>query len=352
MKYSQNIQERIVQFDYSILQSLKKMDEINKKLLLVFDKDIFIGVLSIGDIQKAIIANRPMDTCITEIMRKDFVYAKINDDKKTVLKLMQEHRIECMPILDESLQLVSVYLWNDVFVSKKRSGGINLNLPVVIMAGGQGNRLKPITNVLPKPLIPIGEKTIIEQIMDKFCDAGCNTFFLSVNYKAEMIKYYFSTLCNKNYVINYLQEKSPLGTAGSLHLLKGIISTTFFVSNCDILVDQDIADILDYHRSNENEITVVAALKNYSIPYGIMETSEDGLLQSITEKPELTFKINTGFYILEPHLIDEIPEKEVFHITTLIAKLQTQKRKVGVFPVSEKSWKDIGEWDQYITYMK
>jgi NDP-sugar pyrophosphorylase family protein len=257
-----------------------------------------------------------------------------------------------MPILDENLQLVSVYLWNDVFVSKKRSGGINLNLPVVIMAGGQGNRLKPLTNILPKPLIPIGEKTIIEQIMDKFCDAGCNTFFLSVNYKSEMIKYYFSTLSNNNYIINYLQEESPLGTAGSLHLLKGIINTTFFVSNCDILVDQDIADILEYHRSNENEITVVAALKNYSIPYGIMETGEDGLLQSITEKPELTFKINTGLYILEPNLIDEIPEKEVFHITTLITKLRSQKRKVGVFPVSEKSWRDIGELNQYLTFLK
>ena len=188
--------------------------------------------------------------------------------------------------------------------------------------------------------------------MDKFCDAGCNTFYLSINYKAEMIKYYFSTLQKDIYHISYLQEEKALGTAGSLHLLKGKINSTFFLSNCDILVNQEISDIYEYHRTIKNEITIVAALKNYSIPYGILETSKDGLLQSITEKPELTFKINTGLYILEPHLINEIPENEFFHITSLIDKLQKEKRKVGVFPVSEKSWRDIGEWNEYHKFLK
>jgi dTDP-glucose pyrophosphorylase len=347
MNYSQTLQERFIQSDFSILQSLKKMDAVNKKLLLVFDKETFLGVLSIGDIQKAIIANIPMETCITVIMRKNFVYAKITDNKNTILQLMQENRIECMPVLDENNQLVVAYLWDEVFGNKKRNEAIQLNLPVIIMAGGQGSRLKPLTNILPKPLIPIGDKTIIEQIMDKFCDVGCNKFYISLNYKAEMIKYYFSTLQNEAYQISYLQEEMPLGTAGSLHLLKGKINTTFFVSNCDILIDQDISEIFEYHRANQNEITLVAALKHYFIPYGILETSQDGLLRYITEKPELTFKINTGLYILEPHLINEVPQNELYHITSLIAKLQKEKRKVGVFPVSEKSWKDIGEWAEY-----
>lgn len=352
MSFQMTIQERMIQQDCTILQSLKKMDAVNKKLLLVFDKEVFIGVLSIGDIQKAIITNIPLETCITKIIRKNFVYAKITDDKKTVLQLMQEHRIECMPILDENLQLDSVYIWDDMFITKKRNDGIQINLPVVIMAGGQGSRLKPLTNILPKPLIPIGEKSIIEQIMDKFCDVGCNNFYLSVNYKAEIIKYYLSTLQNNIYNISYLDEDKPLGTGGSLHLLGGKINTTFFVSNCDILIDQDILDILEYHRSNKNEITVVAALKHYPLPYGILETRQNGLLQSITEKPELTFKINTGLYILEPHLINEIPENELYHITTLIEKLQKENRKIGVFPVSEKSWKDIGGWNEYQKFFK
>jgi dTDP-glucose pyrophosphorylase len=342
-----SFQERIIQSDFNILNSLKKMDEVNKKLLLVFDEDTFIGVLSIGDVQRAIIANVPLDTCITKIMRKEYVFANIADDKDKVLKLMQEHRIECMPILGDNQQLVTVYLWDDVFVSAKRSDGIKLGLPVIIMAGGQGARLKPLTNILPKALIPIGEKTIIEQIMDNFCEVGCNTFYISINYRAEMIKHYFSTLKSDSYKITFLQENIPLGTAGSLHLLRGKVNSTFFLSNCDILIDQDILDILEYHRSTKNEITIVAALKHYPIPYGILQTSCEGLLESITEKPEIILKINSGLYILEPNVLNEIPENEFYHITTLIEKLKKENRRVGVFPVSEKSWKDIGEWGEY-----
>ncbi len=347
MDYPLLIQQRIIQLNSSILQSLKKMDEINKKLLLVFSKNSFVGILSIGDIQKALIADISLETEISKIMRKDFVYAKSTDEKKAVLQLMQEHRIECMPIVDENFQLVSVYVWDDVFASNTRNEGIQLNLPVVIMAGGEGNRLKPLTNILPKPLIPIGEKTILELIMEKFYEVGCSPFYLSLNYKAEMIKQYLSSLQNNKYQIVYLQEEKPLGTAGSLYLLKGIIKSTFFVTNCDILIDQDILDIYKYHLDNRNEITLVAALKHYPIPYGILETSRNGLLKSIMEKPELTIKINTGFYLLEPHLIEEIPDNEFYHITALIEKLQNAKRKIGVFPVSEKSWRDIGEWSEY-----
>lgn len=349
MSYSNEISERIIKSNSTILQALKKMDAINKKLLLVFEDNKFLGVLSIGDIQKAIIGNISLETFVQTIMRKDFLFAKISDDKKSILNLMQQYRIECMPILDESANLVSLYMWDDVFSSEKRSDGLKINLPVVIMAGGEGTRLKPLTNIIPKPLIPINDKTIIERIMDKFIEVGCNEFFLSVNYKADMIKYYFS---NTNYSIMFIQEDQPLGTAGSLHLLKGKINSTFFVTNCDILIDQDINSILEYHKQNKNEITLVAALKHYPIPYGIVETTHEGLLKKITEKPEITFKINTGLYILEPNLIDDIPANRRFDITDLIAELLKGNKKVGVFPVSEKSWRDIGDWNEYKQILK
>jgi NDP-sugar pyrophosphorylase family protein len=188
--------------------------------------------------------------------------------------------------------------------------------------------------------------------MDKFVDVGCENFFLSVNYKAEMIKYYFSSLNNKNYRINYFKEKKPLGTAGSLYLLKDKINSTFFVSNCDIIIEQDYAEILKYHKKNKNEITIVAAVKNYPIPYGTIESTEHGQLKSLQEKPNIIFKINTGMYILEPHLIDEIPINEFYHITYLIDKLNKEGRKVGVFPVSEGSWTDIGNWSEYLKMIK
>jgi len=216
------------------------------------------------------------------------------------------------------------------------------------MAGGRGTRLAPLTNIWPKPLIPVNEKTIIEDIMDKFVEVGCNKFYLSVNYKAEVIKQYFENLNSSYYQISYIQEEKPLGTAGSLYLLKDKIHSAFFVTNCDILIDEDYTAIYDYHKANHNEITMVAAIKSFPIPYGTIETKEGGQLNSIQEKPELSFKINTGMYILEPNLLKEIPENEFLHITTLIEKLHQEGRKVGVFPVSEGSWSDIGNWEEYI----
>jgi dTDP-glucose pyrophosphorylase len=348
MEYPRQIEQRFIDVNNTILQALQQMDIINKKLLLVFQEDKFSGVLSIGDIQKAIIANLPFEASIGKIMRKDFLFAHSQGNKQQVFKLMKEQRIECMPVLDDSGALITAYMWEDVFLQEKRHGA-KLGLPVVIMAGGKGTRLKPLTNVLPKPLIPINEKTIIEHIMDKFCEVGCNDFQLSVNYKAEMIQHYLSSLDpDPGYQIQYVHEQKPLGTAGSLHLLKGKLNSTFFVTNCDIIIDQDISEIYEFHKKYKNEITIVAALKNYAVPYGVLEAGEEGKLISISEKPDLTFKINTGFYVLEPHLVDEIPVNSFYHITQLIDKLVESKRRVGVFPISEKSWKDIGDWKEYL----
>jgi NDP-sugar pyrophosphorylase family protein len=138
-----------------------------------------------------------------------------------------------------------------------------------------------------------------------------------------------------------------MGTAGSLSLLKGKIKETFFVSNCDILIEQDYSEILKYHRKNKNEITIIAALQHFPLAYGIIEAGEKGNLVDLVEKPELTFKINSGMYILEPNLIDEIPEDKFFHITHLIEKVKLRDGNIGVFPVSQRSWKDIGTWSEY-----
>jgi NDP-sugar pyrophosphorylase family protein len=251
-----------------------------------------------------------------------------------------------MPVVSTENELLNVYFWEELFGKKEIAPARQFNLPVVIMAGGTGIRLKPLTNVLPKPLIPIGDKTMLEEIFERFGKHGCDTFYVSVNYKAELIEYY---LRNQNlpYKLNFFKEEKPMGTAGSLSLLKDHIHKTFFVSNCDILIEQDYSEILSYHNENKNEITLVAALKHYPIPYGTVETGENGQLIELKEKPELTFKINSGMYILDPHLLDEIPDNQFFHITQLIEKVKNRKGKVGVFPVSEKSWKDIGNWEEY-----
>ena len=332
----------------TISEALKQMDLIKRKLLIIVNEDSsFFSLLSIGDIQRAIIANKPLDTLINQIIREDVRVAYVGDDLEAVKNRMRIKRNEFMPIINELREIIDVIFWEDLFENETRQKQKSLNIPVVIMAGGKGNRLKPLTNVLPKPLIPINNKTIIEDIMDRFLLSGCNDFFISVNYKAEMIRYYLNSLENKSYNIKYFQEDKPLGTAGSLSLLKGKITKTFFVSNCDILIDQDYSEILKYHRENNNEITIISALKHFPIPYGTIKSGENGQLIELIEKPELTFKINSGMYILEPNLLNLIPENKFLHITDLIQSVKERDGKIGVFPVSEKSWKDFGSLSEY-----
>jgi NDP-sugar pyrophosphorylase family protein len=270
-----------------------------------------------------------------------------NESIDSIKTKMLKYRTECMPILNQEKQLVDVYFWADIFGTSEKRKKLEINLPVVIMAGGKGTRLKPITNVIPKPLIPIGEKTILELIMDKFNSYGVDDFHISVNYKAEMIKYYFAQKEIKEYQINFFEETKPLGTAGSLHLLKKQLHEPFFVTNCDIIIEQDYDEIMNYHKSNNNEMTVVAALKHEILPYGILDTETNGVLKDISEKPERTLMINAGMYILNPELLQEIPENDFYHITHLMKNLLSQKRKVGVFPVSDGAWHDVGEWNKY-----
>ena len=336
-----------IESDKSLTDALKQMDVVGKKLLMVFSRGQFIGLLSIGDLQRAIINNIDLITHVGEILREDIVVADEGESIESIKSKKLQIRAEFMPVVNDRREIVKVIFWEDLFGSPILPPKKQFHVPVVIMAGGLGSRLKPLTNVIPKPLIPINEKTIIEHIFDRFREHGCDSFYISVNYKAELIEYYLDEQ-NLPYNIVYFKENVPMGTAGSLSLLKGKIKDTFFVSNCDILIEEDYSEILEYHKRNNNEITIVAALKSYNIPYGTIKSGEKGELKELIEKPCFTFKINSGMYILEPHLIDEIPNDKFFHITQLIEKVKNRRGRVGVFPVSEKSWKDIGEWSVYL----
>lgn len=323
------------------------MDEIAVKVLFVFKGADFLGLLTIGDIQRAIIKNIPITASITEILDKNKVYASIHESQESIAKKMRRMRAECMPIIGNPGELIDVIFWKDLFDREAHPIRENINLPVVIMAGGKGTRLKPLTNVIPKPLIPIGDKTILEEIMDQFQNIGCNKFYMSVNYKYDMLQFYLSQV-ERKYDIDFFMEDKPLGTIGSVSLLKDKITTPFFVSNCDILIDQDYRDVYEYHTQNKNELTIVVAVKSQSIPYGVIETEEGGILKAIKEKPENTYMINTGVYLMNPELIAEIPEGEFFHVTHLMEKIQARGGRIGCFPVSENSWTDIGEWREYL----
>jgi dTDP-glucose pyrophosphorylase len=341
------INQRKIRPNASLLEAMKKMDTIGVKTLLVFDADKFIGLLTIGDIQRAIIKGTNLSSSIFTILDKNKIYASIFDSQEVIQNNMKTLRAECMPVLDQNNELVDVLFWKDIFLNDDSNQREKIDLPVVIMAGGKGTRLKPLTNIIPKPLIPVGEKTILEEIMNQFETIGCTKFHMSVNYKYDMIEYYLSQLEHK-YDISFFQEEKPLGTIGSVALLKGKITTPFFVSNCDILINQDYRDVYEYHISNKNDITIVTAIKTYTIPYGVIETEEGGIMTGLSEKPEFNYMINTGVYILNPELIDLIPEGEFFHITHLMEKVRKNGGKVGCFPVSNGAWRDMGEWPEYL----
>lgn len=339
---------RNIRQNTTLISALKKMDSLSSKLLIVENNDKFIGLLSAGDIQRAIIKGISLNEKVISILRDDIKVAYRGDSLESIKRMMLEYRMEFCPLISEDQKILEIYYWEDIFLEQKPWIARKFNLPVVIMAGGKGSRLKPLTNVLPKPLIPINEKTILEEIIELYASHGCDNYFISVNYKADLIKYYVNNLALP-YKISFVEESIPMGTAGSLSMLRKMIEETFFVTNCDILIKQDYSEILDYHYDQKNEITIVSALKHFPIKYGTLETGDNGYLKELVEKPELTFKINSGMYILEPHLINEIPRDKNSDITELIWSLNKANRKVGVFPVSENSWTDIGDLKVYLS---
>jgi len=348
MNSNPKILQRSINQEYSLIQSLKIMDSTGfRSLLVVNSEGLFEGILSIGDIQRAIIANMPLDVVVSKVMRKNPRIAHSDTPIEYIKQEMLQFRMEFIPVVDESNRIINIHFWDELFIAQKLPPQKLFDLPVVIMAGGEGTRLKPLTNVIPKPLLPIGETTILEEIFNRFKEHGCNHFYISINYKADLIKYYIESL-GLPFKLTFFKENKPLGTAGSLQLLINQINNTFFVTNCDILIEQDYSEILDYHKSNNNDITLVAVLKTYGIPYGTVDTGDNGELRELLEKPDITLKINSGMYILEPKILQEIPEDQFFHITHLIKKIRSRGGRIGVFPVSEKSWRDIGDWNVYL----
>jgi dTDP-glucose pyrophosphorylase len=334
-------------FKATIKDALKLLDKNASKVVFVVNKQKeLIGSLTDGDIRRWILSNGSLQVYVEKVMNKNPVIFSEGTDHLFIKEAMQKRKIECVPIVNSAKKLVDVIFGSALPVKGKIASGELRNISVVIMAGGMGTRLKPFTNILPKPLIPLGDKTILEEIMIRYARFGVKQFHLSINYKAEMIKAYF--IGQKNpFIINYVQEKKPLGTGGSVKLLSNKIKGSFFISNCDTIVDADYGDIYRFHRKNKNAITLVCAIKHFPIPYGIVELENGGMMKAIKEKPELDFLVNTGMYVLDSKYLHMIPANAFYHITNLIEDLKKFNEKIGVYPVSSNSWFDFGEWETY-----
>lgn len=331
----------------TLIDALELMDNSGHKLLIVIEDNKFHSLISIGDIQRAIVNGSPLDSCLMSHLRENIKFARTNDDEQFIVDLMTNYRMDFCPVINSKNELEKVIFWDDITREKPVFKNNKIDLPVVIMAGGKGTRLKPLTNIIPKPMVPFGDKSMINVIIERFMDNGCKDFYISGNYMFDLLKLHIKQL-SLPVSIDIVKEIKPTGTGGSLALFKNKIKKTFIVSNCDILIDDEYHKFVKYHKENKNDITIISSIKTYNIPYGTIETTNNGLLASVSEKPQLNYQINTGFYILEPSVIDLVPEEKFIHITEIIELIKKNGGRVGVFPVSEKSWKDIGEWDLFL----
>ena len=329
----------------TVVEALQKIDLNGKQLLFVVDnKRKLEGIITDGDIRRWLLKTGQLQGTVAEFMNSSpkVIYRK---DVKGAVDFMNAAKITAVPVIT-SKGIVSDIIFRDAPTTGIEKIEANLSeVPVVIMAGGKRTRLYPYTKILPKPLIPIGDVPIMERIIGKFRDVGVRDFYATVNYRKSMIKSYFNDQV-ADFHICYVEEAKPLGTAGSLTLLPEKFDKPFIVTNCDILIHADYNDIYKYHMESGNELTIVSALKNIVVPYGVIHSSENGTIESMEEKPKLSYFVNTGMYVLNPNLVEDIPQDEFYHMTHLADKLMSQGRRVGMYPISEDSFLDMGEFEE------
>lgn len=340
------IKNYICQDNISIVEAMKQIGNNTAGLVFAIDDNgKLTGCLSDGDIRRWIIQNGSVEGSVADAMNREPKYIT-QGQIESADQIMKHFKIYLLAVVDSSKHIVDIIIDSAILHSMtiERRGDLT-SVPVVIMAGGKGTRLYPYTKILPKPLIPIGEVPVIERILNRYVEYGVKEFWLSVNYKKEMIKSYFSELA-PDYKIHYIEENTPLGTAGSIRLIEDIPSGPIIIANCDNLIDANYYDMIQFHRSSHNAMTIVSSLKNIVIPYGVLHSKEEGVVSSVEEKPQISCFMNTGMYILDTEYIQWIPKDQFFHMTQLVELLIKEKKKVGMYPIGEGAFLDMGEFEE------
>lgn len=319
----------------SLRTAMKQLDETSKKILFVIDNDKLVASLTDGDLRRFLLGGGTLDDAVFSAAFKTPQAACSREEARELLKHAD---YAAVPITTPDGKIFDI-----LFADERQTIQCpQLGLPVVIMAGGKGTRLDPYTRVLPKPLIPVGELPIIEHIMQQFAKYGCDDFHIIVNHKKQLIKAYFAEN-ERHYDTHWYDEDKPLGTGGGLYMLKEKVNNPFFLTNCDILIQADYDDILRFHRVNKNAVTMVCAYKNVTIPYGVIDTGENGEIVAMKEKPELSFQTNTGMYLVEPEVLEDIEDGVAIGFPDIIERQKQKGRRAAAYPVSENDWLDMGQ---------
>lgn len=323
----------------TIRGALERLNRTAKKILFTVDgSHRLTAALTDGDVRRYLLSGGSLEDAVSAAGNHRPITARSREE---ALRLLAERGCVAVPVLDVADRVL------DIVLADTRSPETYpaLRLPVVIMAGGKGTRLEPYTKILPKPLIPVGDLPIMEHIMRQFRRYGCTEFHSIVNYKKQLIKAYFSENEEK-YDTFWYDEDKPLGTGGGLSLLKGHVRRTFFLTNCDVLILADYEKLLRFHRETGSTVTMVCAEKHVTIPYGVVETGENGVITAMREKPAFQFLTNTGMYLVEPEVLDDIGENEVIGFPDVIERGRQKGRRVSAYTVREDDWLDMGQLDE------
>jgi dTDP-glucose pyrophosphorylase len=324
--------------DGTISDAIKAIDAGSLQIALIVDaKRRLLGTITDGDVRRGILRGISIDRPAVDIMNRDFTVARAGDTRESILEIMKLKEIRQVPILDDNNCVSGIEILNDLLQPRERENR------VVLMAGGMGSRLRPLTNDCPKPLIHVGNKPIMETILENFIEYGFRHFYVSVNYKADMVKSYFKDGSRWGVDIRYIHEDKALGTAGPIALLPEKMNQPLLVMNGDLLTKINFQQLLDFHQEHRAKATMCVREYDFQVPYGVVKLEKHRLLQ-IEEKPVQRFFVNAGIYVLEPETMDHIPHDTYFDMTDLFAKIIAQGSETAAFPIREY-WIDIGRLD-------
>tara|TARA_B100000029_G_scaffold28291_1_gene27467 strand:- start:158 stop:1216 length:1059 start_codon:yes stop_codon:yes gene_type:complete len=347
----------LLNINKKIKDSLFQLEQNNEKCLVIVDSKYKLkGTLTDGDVRRALLRGASINSKLNKyIKKKPFSLQEKDFSKKNFIKKLdlrtienlKDDHIDVVPLVNKNNKVIKILYPKDFkkYFSKEK---ILKNIPALIMAGGKGERLKQFTNYFPKPLVPVEDTTASEYIIDSFKKHGVKKFFMSLNYKKNLIKSYFNE--DKINNISFLEEKKVLGTAGSISMLKNKVKSDFFVINCDTILSMNLEKFYDYHKKNNYKITLVAASKDFQLSYGSCEIKRNGELRKISEKPSTNYLVSVGLYLFKPEVINLVPKNKFFEMDVLIKKVKQRGGKIGVFPISEENWHDTGQTNEKERY--
>tara|TARA_B100000965_G_scaffold400592_1_gene422772 strand:+ start:1149 stop:2204 length:1056 start_codon:yes stop_codon:yes gene_type:complete len=342
MYLKKDLNKIIVSSSINLKESLNIINDGGIQAALVVDEhNIFLGIVTDGDVRRHLLKNGDLEAPISDLIHKNKSIVSYIEDETELKKLFNKKKINHIPILNSDDHIISIALRSDINNEKIK----NVDSSVVVMAGGKGSRLAPLTNIIPKPLIPIGYSTIVEKIFDSFVNQGFNDIKLIINYKKELIKSYFNEL-DHSYKIDFLEESKYLGTIGGIKEFADELTKNFIITNCDVVTDTDYHNFFDHHIKKDAYLSILGLKKSSKVPYGVLKLDKEFNVKGLKEKPKQTHTIMTGIYILNKKALDFIPDDKECGMDELIEALIANNKLVTSY-VIEDGWYDMGQFSEY-----